>query len=341
MLKILGIGQGKFIPSYRYRLKEVVNDFYKQNVHLSLFETDISSYPPKNKVYRLYWIIRVLINRLPLIISQYNYDIIILQREMISTLYTIERFLKIPYIMDVDDAIHLNQKKYSIDKIAKKASAVVVCNEFLSNYYSKLHENVYIIPTPVNTEKYRPKSKKNIKQITIGWIGTSSNFKSLKSIEKELSILLEKHPNIILKVVSNNNPNFTLIEKSRYIFKKWSDIDDVEDIQSFDIGIMPLLDTEHSRGKCAFKMLQYMSCGLPVVSSDLPMNRKIVEMRECGFCVSKKDDWINALTVLSQSQSKREVMGNEGRKTIEQFYSTKVYVKLYKNVILNVLSKGN
>lgn len=339
-LKVLGIGQGSFIPSYRYRLKETKQAFENIHIDLELFESNIDSYPPANKSARIIWLIKVAVSRIPILFQQNKYDIMILQREMISTLYSLERFFIKPFIFDIDDAVHLHQKFHSVDKLAKKANAIVVCNNYLADYYKKLNHNVYIIPTPVDIEKYKP-SKHNNSKIIIGWIGTSSNFPSLKSIEKELSSFLANTPNSILKIVSNENPNFSIINKQDYIYKKWSETEDVADIQSFDIGIMPLLDTKHSRGKCAFKMLQYMSCGIPVLSSCLPMNKKILQMGKCGFCIEQKDNWIETLDILSQSKKLRDSLGREGRKIIEQNFSTKIYTEEYKNIILEVLSKGN
>ena len=338
-IKILGIGQGKFVPSYRYRLKETKKMFREMNLELELFESKISSYPPANKLSRLLWLIKILMNRSAIVVKQYNYDILILQREMISTLYSLERFLIKPFILDIDDAVHLHQKFQGVDKIAQKAKAIVVCNKYLANYYQKINPNVFIIPTPVDIEKYKPNThKKKNDQVVIGWIGTSSNFPSLKSIETALSDFLNQHPNTMLKIVSNKDPNFTLISKNRYIYKPWSETEDVADIQSFDIGIMPLLDNEHSRGKCAFKMLQYMSCGIPVISSCLPMNKQILEMKHAGYCINTNKEWLNTLQILSQDEEYRISLGESGRKIIEQNFSTRIYSELYKKVIFQVLS---
>lgn len=342
ILNVLGIGQGKYIPSYRYRLKETVHDFENNNINLTLFETNINSYPPKNKIYRIIWMMSVLLNRFPLLFKQFKYDAIILQRELISTLYTYERFLKVPYILDVDDAIHLKQKFSSIDKIAKKASAIVVCNDFLFDYYKSLNKNVYIIPTPVNIDKYTPLTEREKDSFVIGWIGTSSNFKSLKLIEKQLNLFLQNNPESILKVISNEDPLFEFIPKEKYVFKQWSDKTDVLDIQSFSVGIMPLSNNEHSRGKCAFKMLQYMSCEIPVISSCFPMNKDILQMGECGYCIdSYNKEWNIKLQYLYQNRDKCEAFGLVGRQIIEKNFSTVTYAQSYKTVLDFLFKKDN
>ena len=340
-LKVLGIGQGKLIPSYRYRLKEVKDSFKKKGLLLSLYESNISSYPPKHNLARFLWIINLFISRLPLLLKQQKYDLIILQREMISTLYTLERFFYKPFILDVDDAVHLRQKFNSIDKIASKASAIVVCNNYLFDYYKKINPNVNIIPTPINIDKYRPRNKKKSSTFVIGWIGTSSNFPSLKLIEKQLGMFLKDNRNAILKIVSNEDPKFSTIPSKQYIFKPWSKEDDVQDIQSFDVGIMPLIENEHSHGKCAFKMLQYMSCGIPVVSTCLPMNKSILEIKECGYCIANDNkEWYEALKKLSEDPSLCNKFAENGRWIIKNYYSTDVYATLYSKVIESLSLEG-
>ena len=340
-IEILGIGQGELIPSYRYRLKEVKNSFKKKGLFLSLYESKVSSYPPSNKVVRFLWIINLFLNRLPLLLEQKKYDLILLQREIVSTLYTLERFFYKPFILDIDDAIHLHQKFNSVDKIAAKASAVVVCNTYLFDYYKKINANVYIIPTPINVDKYIPKKKKTTSDIVIGWIGTSSNFPSLKLVEEQLARFLKDNNNAVLKIVSDRDPEFLTILSSQYIFKPWSEEEDVQDIQSFDIGIMPLIENEHSHGKCAFKMLQYMSCGIPVVSTCLPMNKSILEIKECGFCVTNENNaWYEAIDKLSKNPSLCNQFAENGRWIIEKHYSTDIYATLYNKVIESLVSKG-
>ncbi len=341
-LKILAIGQGCYVPSYKFRLEEVKKDFINKNIDYKAMCFSISSYPPQGIVNRLWWIIKIFVNRYPVIRLQKKTDILILQREMISTLYTLERFLSKPFIFDIDDAIHLNQRFNAINKIAVKAKAIVVCNRYLADYYKNYNKNVYVIPTPVNTKKYKPKYQLSINSdtIVIGWIGTSSNFVSLRLIEEALATILKKHPNVVLKVVSDKDPKFSKIDPKQYIFKQWSAKEDAEDIQSFDIGIMPLINNEHSRGKCAFKMLQYMACGIPVVSTCLPMNQQILSIRESGFCVDGYDSqWVKSLDYLIHNSEERRILGENGRKVVESQFSSEIYVQKYID-IFSKIEKG-
>ena len=201
---------------------------------------------------------------------------------------------------------------------------------------------MYIIPTPINVDKYIPRKKKTTSEIVIGWIGTSSNFPSLKLVEEQLAKFLHDNSDAVLKIVSDRDPEFLIIPSNQYIFKPWSKEEDVQDIQSFDIGIMPLIENENSHGKCAFKMLQYMSCGIPVVSTCLPMNKSILEIKECGYCVTNENNaWYKALDKLSKDASLCNQFADNGRWIIEKYYSTNVYATLYNKVIKSLVLKGN
>ncbi len=340
-IKILGIGRGKFVPSTRFRLIEVLTDLHKNNIDIELFIPTISSYPPENTIERVWWGIKVLLSRLPIILKQKKYDIIILQREMVSTLFTLERFIYKPFIFDVDDAIHLNQRFNSIDKIAHKATAIVVCNTYLAEYYRQYNDNVYIVPTPVNTTKYAPiQSFISNNSIVIGWIGTSSNFTSLYMIDQALKKVLSQNLNVKLKIISDKKPRFIHIKEIDYEYKVWSEKDDVIDINSFDIGIMPLVNDEHSQGKCAFKMLQYMSCSLPVVSSALPLNKFVLSQGDAGYSVEGySEQWIEALESLINNPELRQQMGKNGRLIVVKLYSTEAYAIAYKDILQNIYKK--
>ena len=61
---------------------------------------------------------------------------------------------------------------------------------------------------------------------------------------------------------------------------------------------MPLDDGEWERGKCAFKMLQYMAAGVAVVASPVGMNRDILQQDDIGFGARNGDEWAESLVML-------------------------------------------
>ena len=104
--------------------------------------------------------------------------------------------------------------------------------------------------------------------------------------------------------------------------RPWSEETEVESIQQFDIGIMPLQDSLWERGKCGYKLIQYMACGVPVVASPVGVNCEIVEPEKNGLLADSMEEWDRALrSLLSVDFSVRDSMGANGRKRVEEWYS--------------------
>ena len=106
--------------------------------------------------------------------------------------------------------------------------------------------------------------------------------------------------------------------------RSWSEETEINDLQSFDVGIMPLPDEPWERGKCGYKLIQYMACGKPVVASPVGVNKQIVEEKVNGFLATTEDNWINALISLRDDQILRERMGTASRKKVEANYCLQI-----------------
>jgi glycosyltransferase involved in cell wall biosynthesis len=117
----------------------------------------------------------------------------------------------------------------------------------------------------------------------------------------------------------------------------WSEETEVALLQTCDVGIMPLPDEPWTRGKCGFKMIQYMACGLPVVASPVGVNKEIVEHGVNGFLAVTNDEWLTALSTLRDNPELRRKMGAAGRRKVEEKYCLQVtapqYVKLLQSMI--------
>ena len=90
------------------------------------------------------------------------------------------------------------------------------------------------------------------------------------------------------------------------------------------IGIMPLSDDQSTRGKCSFKMLQYMAVGMPVVVSPVGMNNEVLSKGDIGYAAVSADDWYNALEALYDQEQLRTKLGQAGRKVVEQQFSSEM-----------------
>jgi len=173
------------------------------------------------------------------------------------------------------------------------------------------------LPTVIDLNRYDVRSLPDSAIITIGWIGTPSTAKYLTLIKDALKeVYAACQIRIIIVGLSD-----LFLEGVPLEFRKWSEETEVNDIQQFDIGIMPLSDDPWSRGKCGYKLTQYMACAKPVIASPVGINSKIVQHGYNGFLATTKSEWIAALTALIKDGELRKKMGLVGRYQVEQEYS--------------------
>ena len=269
-----------------------------------------------------------------------HYNLVFIEKETLPYFFALpERFLKwinVPYIVDYDDALFhqydlSNNKllyglfKNKIATVMKLANSVIVGNQYLADYARRAHsKSIYEIPTVVDLTKYPDQqqeddgSKESV--FTIGWIGSPGSVRLLlefKDILKEVCA----QSNAQLKLVGSGE-----VEMGEVPLKvvPWSEDTEISEIQTFDVGIMPLPDTPWARGKCGFKLIQYMACYIPVVASPVGVNNTIVDHGHNGFLASTKQEWLDCLEYLKSNANTRREYGLAGRQKIENFYSLQV-----------------
>ncbi len=266
------------------------------------------------------------------VVRSRSYDAVLLQREMLSSLTTLEGLTGRPRILDVDDAIHLLRVGKVAQKLAGMVDRIICGNTWLADWYARWNANVVVMPTGVDTARYVPTLVAPVGgRCVIGWIGTSANFGYLQSLESALAEVLRSCPSARLLVVSDRAPSLPSLDPATWTFSRWSEATEIADIQRMDIGIMPLRDSDWARGKCSFKMLQYMACGLPVVVSPVGMNAEVLAQGACGHAATSTSEWIDALTSLVSSEQQRATLGGAGRKIVEQSYSLAKLVPQFAN----------
>ena len=155
----------------------------------------------------------------------------------------------------------------------------------------------------------------------IGWTGTSSNFSNLELVEEMLAKFLAEHKNACFKIIADEQWHSELIPPERIEFVKWSRDVEVEALKTMSVGIMPLFDSPWTRGKCSFKMLQYMAIGLPVIVSPVGMNNEVLAKGDIGLAANTSDEWYNALETLYKDKELQIKSGDRGREVIEQNFS--------------------
>jgi len=283
-----------------------------------------------------------------------NYDIIFIYREafMIGTTF-FERLLYMwgnPIIYDFDDSIWLNDtsegnKQFAWLKNSKKtntiinlAHTVIVGNKYLAEYASQFNEHIQIIPTTIDT-KYHTRTINNIEShsICIGWTGTETTLKHYTTIIPVLQTIKQKYGNRVKFKIISNVPYYNTDLDIEYV--NWNAASEIHDLQTIDIGIMPLPNDEWSKGKCGFKGLQYMSLEIPSILSPVGVNTEIIEHGVNGFLAETDLEWEQCLSTLIEDVELRKTLGKAGRKTIEDRFSIHSQKDKYISIITNALKK--
>lgn len=318
---LVGLTQGQNQPSTRFRWAQYVSDLRGGGFEVNEIESHCGAYAPFSKFQRPTWLAASIVENAIRTLRANRYDIRFLQRNFTATLCTWEPLLKKPFVFDVDDAIFLGPRGKSANRIAREASLVICGNNFLANHFANF-STVAVLPTAVDSARFIPRETSRVERLeVIGWSGSSSGLKYIYAIEPAIKEVFLRHPDSVLKVVSDREPIFKSLPRNRIIFERWSEKREVEVLHDFTVGIMPLSDDLWERGKCSFKMLTYMSVGLPVVASPVGMNEEVFSKANCGFGPRNHDEWVSAISSLLINSSLAREMGMAGRRLVEKEYS--------------------
>jgi glycosyltransferase involved in cell wall biosynthesis len=273
------------------------------------------------------------------LVTQRHFDLIWIEKEAIpwapAWLEMALLPVSVPYVLDYDDAVFHNYdlhrsllvrdllgKKYQ--RIIRGASQVVVGNDYLADYVRRSGaREVEIIPTVVDIERYTSVSSLSMKTSEylpiVGWVGQRATAPNLASLKEIFERLLAKRLARLVAIGIDANSLGLPMESV-----KWNEGTEVNSISSFDVGIMPLHNEPFEQGKCGYKLIQYMACGLPVIASPVGINRKIVEHGVNGFLADTPAQWEQALLTLLADITLRKRMGAEGRRMVEKQYCLQV-----------------
>jgi len=238
-------------------------------------------------------------------------------------------------VFDFDDAIWLHSESMT-RRVIELSDAVICGNDHLAKWARRFSSNVAIVPTGIDTERYTPVAGPCRDDLVLGWIGTSSNLPQLEELAPALEGVIQQFPGTRLRVVCDRAPKFTGKVLERTEFVPWEESREVAEIQSFDIGLMPVADSEWGRGKCAFKLIQYMSCGVPVVASPVGMNGLILEEFRVGLAPSSQQEWAEAIRVLLADPDARGSFGAAGRAAAVKVFDSRITASQVAKVITAV-----
>lgn len=239
-----------------------------------------------------------------------------------------------PYLVDYDDAIFHRYDRHpnplvrrtlghKIDAVMRYASTVVVGNEYLRDRAIKVGaRRVEALPTSIDLARYPSPTQAQNEMFTIGWIGSPATTRYLYLVREALAEVCA-HNQAKVVLVGASEPGWMDVP---HAIHPWSEDTEVAEVSGFDVGIMPLEDNPWERGKCGYKLIQYMACGKPVVASPVGINTRIVEPGINGYLAETKHDWVRALTALLADADLRQKMGAAGRAKVERDYAVQVNV---------------
>ncbi len=268
-------------------------------------------------------------DRFATLLASPRYDLIWLEKEALPWLpASIELLLmrKTPFIIDFDDAwfhrydLHKSRpiRKILAGKfpaLVQGAAAVIAGSPYLAEW-ATAHgaRKVVRIPTTVDLPRYAQKRAFD-SAFTIGWMGSPSTTAYLHGIGGALEALCRQGASVRLV---GSGP-VALPAPTTII--PWTEATETDELATFDVGIMPLKPDAWSEGKCAYKLIQYMAAGLPVVASPVGMNREVVQHGVNGFLADSEQEWIAALETMRTDPGLRHSMGMAGRRIVEERYS--------------------
>lgn len=268
--------------------------------------------------------------------SRSRFDLVWIEKELFPWLPAWgERWLNrlgVPYVVDYDDATFHQYDRHrrggvrrllggKIDEVMRRAALVVVGSDYLAERARQAGAGrVEYLPTVIDLDRYTATPKSENDLFTIGWIGVPVTAPFLQIVGPALAVVCRGGAaRVVLVGAGAGKPDGVPGQ-----VRPWSEETEVSEVQSFDAGIMPLPDAPFERGKCGYKLIQYMACGRPVVASPVGINGKIVEEGVNGFLAAGPEDWTRALCALRDNPALRERMGREARKKVEREYCLQV-----------------
>jgi len=344
-------------PSQRFRFEQYLR-FLNQNGYDYEFSYLLG--PKADKIFyskgrffsKFFLLIKAFIERLIDLYSAKDFDIIFIHREcfFLGTSFFEKRFAKsgAKLVFDFDDSIWLQNvseanRYYKFLKnpsktmeLIKLSHLVIAGNNYLAEYAGQFHNNVMVIPTTIDTNYHRPSINKNQEDVVIGWTGTHSTIKYLFMALPILKKIQETYSNVTFRVICENQ--FSIYELGIQT-TAWSKNKEIEQLQEFDIGVMPLPNDEWVKGKCGFKGLQYMGLSIPTVMSPVGVNNEIIQDGINGFLADAEQEWLEKLSQLIESKELREKLGIAGRKTVEEKYSVEANKRKYLEAFNSLLKR--
>jgi glycosyltransferase involved in cell wall biosynthesis len=340
-------GASSRLRTFQY-IPKLENEDLKFNVFPLFGDEYLEALYGNGRVSPLY-IIKRYAKRFMTLFFLWKYDVVWIEKELFPYLPAFfERLmyiLGIKYIVDYDDAIFHNYDlsnnviirqllSKKIDRVMKYSNQVIAGNSYLANRsMSAGSKSVTIIPTVVDTERYLNSAIEHKNStIRIGWIGTPFTQRYLIQLSDVFIEIGKKHTVELVLIGASDNIKSKL-KMTNVVVIKWDESTEAKNISEIDIGIMPLFDEPWEKGKCGYKLIQYMASGKPVVASNVGVNREIIDKCSSGVCVNNIGEWKIALEKLISNKDFYNTCSLNAKKGVEEHYSLNSQLPVLKKVL--------
>jgi glycosyltransferase involved in cell wall biosynthesis len=320
-------------PSTRLRLRDCLNHYSRLGVQATVLTTRRSNIVSQSEIIR----------------QARRHELVLLFKTLgFSPLeLALLRRANPRIIFDFDDAVMFREQKHrrpvagknfrKFLRTVRHCAAVVAGNNFLACFGQACGARAIVLPTSIDLAKSQLKQHSDGLGVTVGWLGLSDGLPYLQHIQPALKRLTKLYPDLRLKVISDKPLHLEDVVVEN---EPWRLETEQAHLASFDIGIMPLWDSLWTRGKCGYKILQYMSVGTPVVASDVGVNNEIITSGENGFLARREEDWVKAISSLIENAEQRKNFGLRGRQLVETRYSLEEFVLGYVKLMHEVAENG-
>lgn len=298
-------------------------------------------------------ILRGYAERLSALVSLQDCDAVWLEKEalpwMPSWLELALLGTRLPLIVDYDDAVFHRYDQHGnplvrrllgrkIDAVMRRADLVTAGNGYLAERAASAGcRRVERLPTVVDLDRYRVAGERmRDGPVVIGWIGSPSTAGYLRQLDPALRALAREH---VIRCVAVG-ARADQVQGALFERREWTEESEVNAITGFDIGIMPLPDEPWERGKCGYKLIQYMACGVPVVASPVGVNTEIVTPGVNGALAATPEQWLAALAQLADDPELRARQGAEGRRRVEAWYSLQAQAPRLVGMLQEAVRRG-
>jgi glycosyltransferase involved in cell wall biosynthesis len=329
-IAVAALTKGVAVPSRRYRLAQYVRPLADYGVDVTELVPRVASdrmprafagTPARRALGHLLLAAPRVGRRVPHVIAARRHDVVILQRELVPALETIERLAGHPRVFDVDDAIWSRSPRVErrIARIVRGCDEVWCGNDYIADWVASVDGTPVVVPTVVDASRFGVRESYEDGH-RLGWLGSSSNLPYLAALLPVLDRLASRRSMELIVVADRIDAEF----RSRpYVkFLSWRDSFEYEMCFMFDIGLMPLGSGTWAEGKCGMKALQYMAAGLPAVAS---VTRMTSGLGGGLALAADASTWEHELDSLMSSEERRRHLGSSGRQLVERDYSLAIW----------------